>query len=238
MHFTLGKIARTIRPDLGKILHPEQYDRLIGVLEGRFKSNLWRHPELSWDRNILPKLQLLYKRGDEILWSMYQMEISGGAIDLVYNKRIAAWVWRDCSAEVPMGRRNIVWDEISEEIIRNKIKTGETIGMHAVLLGNAKTLANDIGMNILTTTDYIKGQQYAKDNSPPGHNFTFDHKSYCWVAPSEARTRHTLPKKLAIGQGAQFGSMGDMEYIESCHPDARLPTIGVRGEIPSKLFDL
>src|SRR4029079_17117654 len=89
-----------------KVLSPKQSAELIGVLKARFEKNMNRHKGLEWT-NVQSKLE-----GDpEKLWSINEMEQSGGEPDVVgYEKKSGQFIIYDCAAESPKGRRSLCYD--------------------------------------------------------------------------------------------------------------------------------
>lgn len=234
--FTLAQISRTLGIAKGRILDEEQYNNLINVLGGRFKANDWRHPGLSWETHVEPLLRNWYATNNPKLWGIYQMELSGGEIDLSYNNRRAAWGFQDFSTETPKGRRNIVRDQVSEDRLRYKIQNGIIRGIDTILLGNAETIAREIGMDILSALEYIDRQEYTMRLAPPDLRVGFDTNSHSWVVSNApGATKHTIKPNVQMGSGAHFGTMvghiRPVEAIISCAPSVRVAPIGVRGVI-------
>jgi Protein of unknown function (DUF4256) len=89
-----------------KKLSPEQRDELLGALKARFDKNIKRHKGLEW-----AKLQAKLEANIEKLWSLNEMERSGGEPDVVgYDKKTGEYIFYDCSAESPKGRRSVCYD--------------------------------------------------------------------------------------------------------------------------------
>jgi hypothetical protein len=89
-----------------KKLSPKQRDELINALKTRFGKNLNRHKDLKWDK-VLARLQA----NNEKLWSLNEMERTGGEPDVVgYDKKTGEYIFYDCSAESPNGRRSLCYD--------------------------------------------------------------------------------------------------------------------------------
>lgn len=112
---------------------------LFKTLEDRFIKNMHRHPGLVW-LNVETKLL----SGPEKMWSLLQMEETGGEPDVVfYDMEADKFVFFDCSPETPKGRRSICYDrEALESRRENKPKT------------SAMDMANEMGIEILTETQY------------------------------------------------------------------------------------
>jgi len=89
-----------------KELTQEQGEELFETLKDRFERNMSRHPNLEW-RSILVKLE----SNNENLWSLYEMERTGGEPDVVdYDKKSDEYTFMDCSPESPKGRRSVCYD--------------------------------------------------------------------------------------------------------------------------------
>ncbi len=89
-----------------KKLSSEQSKELLKVLKTRFEKNMNRHKGLEWS-----KVQAKLEASADKLWSLDEMELTGGEPDVVgYNKKTDEYVFCDCSAESPKGRRSICYD--------------------------------------------------------------------------------------------------------------------------------
>jgi hypothetical protein len=137
-------------------LSSEQSDELLKVLKTRFDKNTNRHKGLNW-----AEVQAKLVANPAKLWSLHEMEISGGEPDLVgHDKKTGEYVFYDCSAESPKGRRSICYDdEALESRKENKPKD------------SAMNMAADMGIEILTEQEYRELQQLG----------TFDLKTSSWV---------------------------------------------------------
>lgn len=144
-------------------LSAEQIEELLKILKARFEKNMNRHKGIEW-----PKLQAKLKKNTEKLWSLTQMERTGGEPDVVgYDKKTGEYIFYDCSAESPKGRRSLCYDREALES-RKKHKPKD----------NAIDMANAIGIEILTEEQYRELQKL-------GH---FDLKTSSWVkTPAEIR---------------------------------------------------
>jgi hypothetical protein len=150
---------------LKKELSPEQREELIRTLKARFEKNLKRHKGLEW-----AKVQAKLEANTEKLWSLNEMERTGGEPDVGgYNKKADEYIFYDCSAESPKGRRNVCYDREGQE-------TREKKGVHPK--GNAIDMAADIGIELLTEEQYRELQKLGN----------FDMKTSSWVkTPSDIR---------------------------------------------------
>src|SRR5215510_11824284 len=146
-----------------KELAPEQSEELLRALKVRFEKNMNRHKGLEWD-NVQAKLEA----NSESLWSLNEMERTGGEPDVVaYDKKTGEYIFYDCSAESPKGRRNVCYDREALES-RKEFKPKDT----------ALDMAAAMGIEILTEEQYRELQTLGN----------FDSKTSSWVkTPSEIR---------------------------------------------------
>ncbi len=85
---------------------PEQREELLTALKARFEKNMNRHKGLEWAK-LQPKLEADAQK----LWSLNEMESTGGEPDVVgYDEKTGEYIFYDCSAESPKGRRSICYD--------------------------------------------------------------------------------------------------------------------------------
>jgi len=138
------------------ILPAERHDELLSELKRRFEKNMKRHKGLEWSL-VQAKLQA----NPEKLWSLDQMEITGGEPDVVdHDKKNNQYIFYDCSAETPKGRRSVCYDhEALEARKENKPEN------------SAVQMAADMGIEILTEEQYRQLQTLGK----------FDTKTSSWV---------------------------------------------------------
>lgn len=148
-----------------KNLSPAQSEELIRILKARFEKNMNRHKGLEWDK-LQAKLGL--PAGKEKLWSLYEMEQTGGEPDIVdYDTNTGEYIFYDCSAECPKGRRSICYDREALES-RKEYKPEN----------NALDMAASIGIELLTEQQYRELQKLGN----------FDTKTSSWVkTPLEIR---------------------------------------------------
>ncbi len=91
-----------------KKLSPEQREELLRALKARFEKNMNRHKGLEWAK-VQAKLES--PAGGEKLWSLNEMERTGGEPDVVgLDKKTGEYIFYDCSAESPKGRRSLCYD--------------------------------------------------------------------------------------------------------------------------------
>src|SRR5678816_1414490 len=85
---------------------PKQREELLRLLKGRFEKNMQRHKNLEW-----AKVQSRLEAHPEKLWSLGEMERSGGEPDVIgQDKKTGEYIFFDCSAESPKGRRSVCYD--------------------------------------------------------------------------------------------------------------------------------
>jgi hypothetical protein len=146
-----------------KKLSPEQHEELLSTLKVRFEKNMNRHKGLDW-----AKVKATLEGKSEKLWSLNEMETTGGEPDVVgHDKRTGEYTFYDCSAESPKGRRSVCYDrEALESRKEHKPKNSAT------------DMAAAMGIEILTEEQYRVLQQLGE----------FDTKTSSWVkTPSEIR---------------------------------------------------
>jgi hypothetical protein len=141
-----------------KVLSTEQREELLRVLKARFEKNMNRHEGLEWT-----KIQGKLEAHTEKLWSLNEMERTGGEPDAIgYNKKTDEYIFYDCSAESPKGRRNVCYDHKGQEVREKK-------GVHPN--GNAIDMAATMGIELLTEEQYRELQKLGN----------FDLKTSSWV---------------------------------------------------------
>src|SRR5882672_3720736 len=127
-----------------KELSPEQRKELLSALAVRFEESMNRHQGLEW-----AQVQAKLEANAEKLWSLHEMERTGGEPDVVgHDKKTGEYIFYDCSAESPKDRRSLCYDrEALDSRKENKPK------------GNAMDLAADIGIELLTEEQYRELQK-------------------------------------------------------------------------------
>src|ERR1700752_4442145 len=146
-----------------KDLSPEQREQLLRALKARFEKNMNRHKSLEWT-----KVQARLEANAEKLWSLNEMERTGGEPDVVgHDKKTGEYIFYDCAAESPKGRRSLCYDrEALESRKENKPED------------NAIDMAVAIGIELLTEEQYRELQKLG----------SFDTKTSSWVkTPSDIR---------------------------------------------------
>lgn len=146
-----------------KELSPEQLDELFKVLKARFEKNMQRHEGLEW-----AKVQAKLESNPDKLWSLNEMERTGGEPDVVaYDVITGEYLFYDCSAESPKGRRSVCYDR--EALESRKQHKPEN---------NAIEMAMDMGIELLSEDEYRNLQTLG----------IFDKKTSSWVqTPSDIR---------------------------------------------------
>ncbi|MGH9716991.1 MAG: DUF4256 domain-containing protein [Candidatus Acidiferrales bacterium] len=148
-----------------KELSPEQSKELFKALKARFEKNMNRHKGLEWT-----KVQAKLEAYSEKLWSLNEMERTGGEPDVVgRDKKTSEYIFYDCSAETPKGRRNVCYHREGQEK-RNKE------GLHPA--GNVLDMAAAMGIEPLTEEQYRELQKLGD----------FDTKTQSWLKTPTAIT--------------------------------------------------
>src|SRR6185437_9483053 len=146
-----------------KGLSPAQRKELLKALKTRFEKNMDRHKGLAW-----AKVQAKLEANAEKLWSLNEMERTGGEPDVVgFDKKTGEYIFFDCSAESPKGRRSLCYDREALESRKEHKPENSAIDMAAA-----------IGIELLTEEQYRELQRLGD----------FDTKTSSWVkTPSEIR---------------------------------------------------
>jgi hypothetical protein len=146
-----------------KSLSPAQRNELLKTLKSRFEKNMNRHKGLDWT-----KVQARLESSAEKLWSLNEMESSAGEPDVVgHDKKTGEYVFYDCSAESPKGRRSVCYDREALEARKEHKPKDSAIDM-----------ATRMGIELLTEEQYRELQQLGE----------FDTKTSSWVkTPSDIR---------------------------------------------------
>jgi len=146
-----------------KTLLPEQREELLNILQTRFEKNMSRHKNIQWSE-VKAKLEA----SEAKLWILEDMENTGGEPDVVgYDAKTGEYIFYDCAAESPKGRRSICYDGEALES-RKEHKPADS----------AVNMAKTMGITLLTETEYRALQQLGK----------FDTKTSSWVqTPADIR---------------------------------------------------
>ncbi|GIP63132.1 hypothetical protein J32TS6_16870 [Virgibacillus pantothenticus] len=146
-----------------KELSLEQREELLKVLQARFENNMNRHKDMEWG-----KVQAKLEANTEKLWSLHEMERTGGEPDVVdYDKKKDEYTFYDCATESPKGRRSVCYDREALES-RKKHKPEN----------NAIDMAAAMGIQLLTEDQYRALQKLGD----------FDMKTSSWIlTPADIR---------------------------------------------------
>ena len=148
---------------MNKKLSLEQREELLRALKARFEKNMNRHQGLEW-----ATVQAKLEANTEKLWSLNEMERTGGEPDVVgHDKKMGEYIFYDCSAESPKGRRSVCYDPEALESRKEHKPASSAVGM-----------ATDMGIELLTEEQYRELQQLGE----------FDTKTSSWVkTPADIR---------------------------------------------------
>ena len=151
--------------DTKKELSPEQREALLGVLKARFEKNTERHKGIAW-----AKVEARLKDSTGKLWSLQEMERTGGEPDVVgRDGKTGEFIFYDCSAESPQGRRSVCYDRQGLESRKEHRPENNALDMAAVM-----------GIELLAEEEYRALQKLG----------SFDTKTSSWVrTPDEIRER-------------------------------------------------
>jgi hypothetical protein len=146
-----------------KDMKAKQREELLGALKARFEKNMSRHKGLEW-----AKVQAKLEANTERLLSLDEMERTGGEPDVVgHDKKTGEYIFYDCSAESPKGRRSLCYDREALEARKEHKPENSALDMAAAM-----------GVELLTEEQYRELQKLGK----------FDTKTSSWVkTPSEIR---------------------------------------------------
>jgi len=146
-----------------KNLSSEQCKELLRALRARFEKNRNRHSGLDW-----AKVQARLEANAEKMWSLNEMEKTGGEPDVVgHDKKTDEYIFYDCSPESPKGRRSLCYDREARDSRKENKPKGTVVDM-----------ATDMGIELLTEDQYRQLQKLG----------SFDTKTSSWVkTPSNIR---------------------------------------------------
>jgi hypothetical protein len=157
-------MAKTSSSNKNK-LSPEHCEQLLSALKIRFEKNMSRHKGIDW-----AKVRVKLEANPEKLWSLSEMERTGGEPDVVTignDKKTGEYIFCDCSTESPKGRRSVCYDPEALRSRREHKPKNSAIGM-----------ATEMGIELLSEEEYRVLQQFGK----------FDTKTSSWVkTPSAIR---------------------------------------------------
>src|SRR3981081_4515703 len=159
-------------------LAPKQREELLRVLKARFEKNMNRHKGLEW-----AKVQAKLEANTDKLWSLNEMERTGGEPDVVgFDKKTGEYIFYDCSAESPKGRRSLCYDRQALDARKEHKPKNNAIDMAAAM-----------GIELLTEEQYRELQKLGN----------FDTKHSSWI------TTHSAVRKLggAIFCDRRYGNV-------------------------------
>ena len=144
-------------------LSKKQREEILETLKARFEKNMYRHRGLEW-----AKVQAKLEASADKLWSLHEMERTGGEPDVVdHDKKTGEYIFYDCSAESPKGRRSLCYDREALESRKEAKPKDNAVGMAAAM-----------GVELLSEEQYRELQKLG----------TFDTKTSSWVkTPSDIR---------------------------------------------------
>lgn len=151
--------------DTAQELSLEQRAELLNALQTRFEKNMGRHRGLEW-----PAVQARLEASPAKLWSLHEMERTDGEPDVVgQDPKTGEYIFYDCSAESPKGRRSICYDHVALNSRKENKPGHSAVGM-----------AEEMGVELLSETQYRELQKLGE----------FDTKTSSWVqTPAEIRQR-------------------------------------------------
>ncbi len=152
------------KPSIKKAVLPAgKREELLNTLQARFEKNMQRHKGIAWT-----KVQAKLQAKPDKLWSLHEMEATGGEPDVVaYDKKADTFIFMDCSAESPGGRRSVCYDPDALESRKEHKPKNSAIGMAA-----------EMGVEILDEVQYRELQKLGR----------FDTKTSSWIAtPADIR---------------------------------------------------
>jgi hypothetical protein len=144
-----------------KSLSASQKEELLKTLKSRFEKNMKRHKGLEWE-----KIQTKLDANPSKLWSLHEMENTGGEPDVIgYDKKTAEYLFCDCSAESPKGRRSVCYDRKALNARKEHKPQNSALDM-----------ADEMGIEILSEEQYRELQKLGE----------FDSKTSSWIQTPEA----------------------------------------------------
>lgn len=181
-----------------KALTAAQRAELLQVLKDRFEKNKKRHKDIDWS-----KLQAKLEASPAKMWSLYEMERTGGEPDVVgYDKKTGEYIFYDCAAESPKGRRSVCYDRAALDARKeHKPKT------------SAMDMANEMGIKLLTEDQYRELQKLG----------AFDLKTSSWV--------QTPPQIRKLGGALYCDRRYDTIFLYHNGAESYYAARGFRGEL-------
>ena len=184
--------------EMKKELSPKQREELLKALKARFEKNMNRHKGLEW-----AKVQTKLESQPEKLWSLNEMERTGGEPDVVgHDKKTGEYIFYDCSEESPKGRRSLCYDREALDA-RKEFKPKD----------NAIDLAFAMGIELLTEEQYRELQKLGN----------FDTKTSSWVK--------TSPDIRELGGALFCDRRFNMVFVYHNGAESYYAARGFRGEL-------
>jgi len=185
------------KPSGGK-LPPARRDELLGILKDRFEKNAGRHPGIRW-----AAVEARLEGNVEKLWSLNEMETTGGEPDVVgHETKTGEYVFQDCSAQSPKGRRSVCYDHEALESRKEHRPKDSAIGMAAAM-----------GIEMLTEEQYRQLQQHGE----------FDTTTSSWVK--------TPPDIRRLGGALFCDRRFDKVFVYHNGAESYYAARGFRGEL-------
>jgi hypothetical protein len=179
-------------------MNAKERGELIEALKERFESNMKRHKNLEW-----AKVQAALEASADKVWSLDQMEKTGGEPDVVgYDKRTGEFIFYDCSAESPKGRRSLCYD--GEALASRKEHKPKNA---------AVDMAEAMGIELLTEEQYRQLQKLGE----------FDTKTSSWVK--------TPPQIRALGGAVFCDRRYDTVFVYHNGAESYYAARGFRGSV-------
>ncbi len=149
--------------EINKNLSAEQRDKIVGVLKARFMKHMQRHTDIQW-----AKVQARLTANAGTLWSLHEMERTGGEPDVVgHDTKTDQYIFYDCSQESPKGRRSVCYDRAALDSRKEHKPANSAMDMAAAM-----------GIELLTQEQYRELQQLGN----------YDTKTSSWLkTPSDIR---------------------------------------------------
>jgi hypothetical protein len=152
--------SQQVKPE--KALSPEQKEALLATVKARFVKNIKRHEGIEWS-----KVQAKLEANPEKMWALNEMERTEGEPDVVgYDKETNEYIFFDCSAESPEGRRNIVYDKEAEDYLaapypnekcnRNAVDMAASMGIEILDEAQYENTLQKLGKFDLNTWSLLK----------------------------------------------------------------------------------
>jgi hypothetical protein len=179
-------VSETVPLKTEKVLSPEQQEKLLGILKSRFELKRGLHDDIQWS-----DVEKALKAHPEKLWSLDKLESSGGEPDVIGEEN-GEFVFGDCSAESPSGRRNVVFDMKAKRYLKKHYP-------NAKCRGNATDKVAEYGVDFMDVTQYCNLQDKLR----------LDQNTYSWLkTPTRTREFGYALSGSRIGEIAGVGEGG------------------------------